>query len=107
MIRVEDVPGTGAAQLGNLRRVDAVLCVADGYSPGADPARDLEQLSLELLWQTAITSRRGWSGCERRRSPGTHDSRTEAAALEALLAHLDSGGDLSDFAGEVPGESSR
>jgi ribosome-binding ATPase YchF (GTP1/OBG family) len=48
-IRVQDVPGTGAALLGNLRRVDALLLVADGFSPGADPARDLEQLGLELL----------------------------------------------------------
>ena len=48
-IRVQDVPGTGAALLGNLRRVDALLCVVDGFSPGADPARDLEQLVLELL----------------------------------------------------------
>ena len=40
-IRVEDVPGTGAALLGNLRRVDALLCVVDGFSPGADPSRDL------------------------------------------------------------------
>ena len=48
-IRVQDVPGTGAALLGNLRRVDALLCAVDGFSAGADPARDLEQLELELL----------------------------------------------------------
>src|SRR4051794_29259684 len=48
-IRVVDVPGTGPALLGNLRQVDALLAVVDGHSPGADPARDLENLRLELL----------------------------------------------------------
>ena len=37
-IRVVDVPGTGPQLLGNLRQVDALLAVADGFSPGADPA---------------------------------------------------------------------
>ena len=36
-IRVVDVPGTGPALLGGLRQVDAILAVADGFSPGADP----------------------------------------------------------------------
>src|ERR1051325_5973709 len=48
-IRVVDVPGTGPALLGNLRQVDALLAVVDGYSAVADPARDLENLRLELL----------------------------------------------------------
>src|SRR5918912_3847271 len=48
-IRVQDVPGTGPALLGNLRQVDALLVVLDGFSPAADPAGDLENLKLELL----------------------------------------------------------
>ena len=48
-LRVQDVPGTGPALLGNLRQVDALLVVLDGFSPGADPAGDLENLRLELL----------------------------------------------------------
>src|SRR3954470_22130836 len=40
-IRVQDVPGTGPALLGNLRQVDALLVVVDGFSTGADPDRDL------------------------------------------------------------------
>ena len=31
-VRVVDVPGTGAALLGNLRQVDALLAVLDGWS---------------------------------------------------------------------------
>src|SRR3954454_11002620 len=48
-IRVQDVPGTGPALLGNLRQVDALLVVLDGFSAGADASRDLENLQLELL----------------------------------------------------------
>src|SRR5438552_13994192 len=48
-IRVQDVPGTGPALLGNLRQVDALLVVLDAFSPGADSAGDLENLRLELL----------------------------------------------------------
>ena len=48
-IRVQDVPGAGAALLGNLRQVDALLVVLRGFGPGADPAGDLETFTLELL----------------------------------------------------------
>src|SRR4029078_4391951 len=47
--RVVDVPGTGPQLLGNLRQVDALLAVTDGFSAGADPDGDLERLDLELL----------------------------------------------------------
>ena len=36
-VRVQDVPGTGPALLGGLRQVDALLAVADGFSPGTRP----------------------------------------------------------------------
>ena len=36
-IRVQDVPGTGPALLGNLRQVDALLVVLDGFSPARIP----------------------------------------------------------------------
>ena len=48
-IRVVDVPGTGPALLGNLRQVDALLVVLDGFSGTRVPADDLETLKLELL----------------------------------------------------------
>src|ERR671931_160290 len=48
-IRITDVPGTGAALLGNLRQSDALLAVVDGFSDGASPERDLATLRLELL----------------------------------------------------------
>src|SRR3954470_1781925 len=48
-IRVVDVPGTGPQLLGNLRPVDALLVVMDGFSGTRVPADDLETLKLELL----------------------------------------------------------
>src|SRR4029453_14090252 len=35
--RVVDVPGTGPQLLGNLRRVDAIVAVLDGFSAGSGP----------------------------------------------------------------------
>src|ERR1700730_16243018 len=49
VIRTQAVRGTGPALLANLRKVDALLCVLNGFSPEADPAADLETLKLELL----------------------------------------------------------
>src|SRR6476660_6558918 len=48
-IRVQDIAGSGAAQLGNLRQVDALLVVLRGFGVGATPADDLETFTLELL----------------------------------------------------------
>ena len=41
-IRVSEVRGTGPALLGNLRQVDALLVVLDGFSGTQVPADDLE-----------------------------------------------------------------
>ena len=48
-IRVRDVPGTGPALLGNLRQVDALLVVLDGFSDGATRRTISRDLKLELL----------------------------------------------------------
>jgi ribosome-binding ATPase YchF (GTP1/OBG family) len=48
-IRVVEVRGTGPALLGNLRQVDALLVVLDGFSGTRVPGDDLETLKLELL----------------------------------------------------------
>jgi hypothetical protein len=103
-IRVQDVPGTGAVLLGNLRRVDALLCTADNFSPEADPTRDLEQLELELLVADRDHVEARLERVRMQAKSGDPRLRTEAAALEALLAHLDSGGAFGDYAGRVPEE---
>jgi ribosome-binding ATPase YchF (GTP1/OBG family) len=104
VIRVEDVPGTGAALLGNLRRVDALVCVVDSFSPDPDPDRDLEQLELELLVADRDHVEARLDRVRTQAKSGDPRLRTEAAALETLLAHLDAGGALVDYPDELPGE---
>src|SRR6266571_4076078 len=48
-IRVTEVRGTGPELLGNLRQVDALLVVLDGFSGTRVPDDDVETLKLELL----------------------------------------------------------
>src|SRR5438067_11734909 len=48
-VRVVEVRGTGPALLGNLRQVDALLVVLDGFSGTRVPDDDLETLKRELL----------------------------------------------------------
>ncbi len=103
-IRVVDVPGTGAAQLGNLRQVDAILAVVDGFSPGADPRRDLENLELELLVADRDHVERRLERVAKQAKSGDPQLRTEAAELEELLAHLDAGGSLRERGGRLPRE---
>ena len=63
-IRVVDVPGTGPALLGNLRQVDALLVVVDGFSPGADPAlkREVDDVRRILDHLEAGHDLRGYGG---------------------------------------------
>ncbi len=101
-IRVQDVPGTGPALLGNLRQVDALLVVLDGFSPGADPARDLEELRLELL----VADRDHVAGrlerVEKQAKSGDPKLRAEVGRLQEILAAVDAGSSLADIPGELP-----
>ncbi len=101
-IRVQDVPGTGPALLGNLRQVDALVVVLDGFSPGADPAGDLENLRLELL----VADRDHVAGrlerMEKQAKSGDPRIRAEVERLREVLAEVDAGKPLSDIPGELP-----
>ncbi len=103
-IRVVDVPGTGPALLGGLRQVDAILAVADGFTPGGDPAADLENLELELLVADRDHVERRLERVEKQAKSGDAALRKEVDGLKELLAHLDAGNTLRDFPGELPGE---
>jgi ribosome-binding ATPase YchF (GTP1/OBG family) len=102
-IRVVDVPGTGPQLLGNLRQVDALLAVLDGFSPGADPAGDQETLRLELLVADRDHVERRLERVEKQAKSGDPALRREADELRAVLAHLDAGQLLSEWPGELPG----
>ncbi|MBV8599800.1 MAG: 50S ribosome-binding GTPase, partial [Actinobacteria bacterium] len=103
-IRVQDVPGTGPALLGNLRQVDALLVVLDGHSEGADPTGDLENLRLELLVADRDHVERRLERVEKQAKSGDAKLRAEVEELGRVLAHVDAGTPLSEFPGELPGE---
>ena len=103
-IKVVDVPGTGPALLGNLRQVDAILAVLDGFSPLADPARDLETLELELLVADRDHVERRLERVSKQARSGDATLKKEAATLERLLAHLDDGKTLRDWPEALPPE---
>jgi len=102
--RVVDVPGTGPQLLGNLRQVDALLAVTDAFSPGADPAGDLERLDLELLVADRDHVERRLERVTKQAKSGDPKLRTEVAELERVLAWLDGGRSLREWEGELPPE---
>ena len=101
-VRVVDVPGTGRQLLGALREVDALLAVLDGFSPSADPRRDLETLELELLVADREHGERRLERVERQAKSGDPELRREAEELRALLMHLDEGKTLRDYGCPLP-----
>jgi ribosome-binding ATPase YchF (GTP1/OBG family) len=103
-IRVQDVPGTGPALLGNLRQVDALLVVLDGFSPGADPAGDLETLRLELLVADRDHVERRLERVEKQAKSGDTKLRAEVEELRKVLAHVDSESPLWEYPGDLPPE---
>jgi ribosome-binding ATPase YchF (GTP1/OBG family) len=103
-IRVQDVPGTGPALLGNLRQVDALLVVLDGFSPDADPAGDLETLQLELLVADRDHVERRLERVEKQAKSGDAKLRIEVDELRKVLAHIDGEKPLSEYPGELPPE---
>jgi ribosome-binding ATPase len=103
-IRVQDVPGSGAAQLGNLRQVDALLVVLRGFGVGATPDDDLETFRLELLVADRDHVERRLERVEKQAKSGDPKLRAEADELRKILSHVDAGGALSDYPGELPPE---
>jgi ribosome-binding ATPase YchF (GTP1/OBG family) len=101
-IRVVDVPGTGPQLLGNLRQVDALLVVLDGFSGTRVPADDLETLKLELLVADRDHVEKRLERVTKQAKGGDAKVRKEAEELEQLLAHLDSGKTMAEWPGELP-----
>jgi ribosome-binding ATPase YchF (GTP1/OBG family) len=103
-IRVVDVPGTGPQLLGNLRQVDALLVVLDGFSGTRVPADDLETLKLELLVADRDHVERRLERVEKQAKSGDAKLRKEVEELQRLLAHLDAGRTMADWEDELPPE---
>jgi hypothetical protein len=103
-IRVVEVRGTGPQLLGNLRQVDALLVVLDGFSGTRVPEDDLETLRLELLVADRDHVERRLERVAKQAKSGDARLKQEVAALEAVLAHVDAGNPLADRPGELPVE---
>ncbi len=103
-IRVVDVPGTGPQLLGNLRQVDALLVVLDGFSGPRGPADDLETLKLELLVADRDHVERRLERVEKQAKSGDPKLRREVEELQRLLAHLDAGKTMAEWEDELPPE---
>jgi ribosome-binding ATPase YchF (GTP1/OBG family) len=103
-IRVSEVRGTGPALLGNLRQVDALLVVLDGFSGTHVPADDLETLKLELLVADRDHVERRLERVSKQAKSGDAKLKKEVEQLERLLADLDAGHTLADWSEELPSE---
>jgi ribosome-binding ATPase len=101
-IRVVEVRGTGPELLGNLRQVDALLVVLDGFSGTRVPADDLETLRLELLVADRDHVERRLERVGKQAKSGELKLKQAVADLERVLAHVDSGGSLADYPAELP-----
>jgi ribosome-binding ATPase len=104
VIRVVDVQGTGPQLLGNLRQVDALLVVLDGFSGTRVPADDLETIRLELLVADRDHVERRLERVRKQAKSGDPALRRETEELERLLAHLEAGRSLEEWEGELPPE---
>jgi len=103
-VRVVDVPGTGAQLLGNLRQVDALLVVLDGWSGTREPEDDRVTLGLELLLADREHVERRLERVAKQAKSGDPGLRAEVAELERLRAYLDAERPLSEYDRDLPAE---
>ena len=103
-LQLVEVAGTGPAMLGNLRKMDALLGVVDGFSGTHDPEADRESLALELLIADRDHVERRLERVRSQAKSGDPQLRDEVAALERALAHLEAGRPLSEYGEPLPPE---
>jgi ribosome-binding ATPase len=96
-IRLIDVPGTAAAQLGGVRRADALLAVVRDTG-------ELPSLELELLVADQDHVERRLDRARKEAKSGDPALRAEVELLERLVEHIDAERPLRDWPGEVPPE---
>ena len=103
-LQLVEVAGTGPAMLGNLRKMDALLGVVDGFSGTRDPDADRESLALELLIADRDHVERRLERVRSQAKSGDPRLKEEVASLERALAHLEAGRPLSDYGEALPPE---
>jgi ribosome-binding ATPase YchF (GTP1/OBG family) len=96
-IQLIDVPGTAAAQLGGVRRADALLAVVRDTG-------ELPSLELELLVADRDHVERRLERVRKEAKSGDPALRDQLQLLERLIAHIDDERPLRDWPGELPAE---
>jgi hypothetical protein len=96
-IRLIDVPGTAAAQLGGVRRTEALLAVVRDES-------DLASLELELLVADRDHVEKRLERVRKDAKSGDAGLRAQVGELKALLAHIDDERPVREWPGELPPE---
>jgi ribosome-binding ATPase YchF (GTP1/OBG family) len=104
VLQLVEVAGTGPVMLGNLRKMDALLGVVDGFSGTRDPEVDRESLALELLIADRDHVERRLERVRSQAKSGDPRLKEEVASLERALAHLEAGRPLSEYGEPVPPE---
>jgi ribosome-binding ATPase YchF (GTP1/OBG family) len=103
-MRVVDPPGLDASVLGELRKVDALIAVSRSFGPDVDAERDAESLALELILADRDHVERRLERVRQQAKSGDPETRKEVESLERALSHLEAGGSLADYTGQVPAE---
>jgi len=103
-MRVVDPPGLDASVLGELRKVDALIAVSRSFGPDVDADRDAESLALELILADRDHVEKRLERVRQQAKSGDPETRKEVESLERVLAHVEAGGSLADYAEELPAE---
>ena len=103
-MRVVDPPGLDASVLGELRKVDALIAVSRSFGPDVDAERDAESLALELILADRDHVEKRLERVKQQAKSGDPETRKEVESLERVLAHVEAGGSLADYADELPAE---
>jgi len=91
--------GLGNKFLSHIREVDAIVHVVRCFDDGnvvhvdgsVDPARDMETINLELVFADLETAEKRIDRCRKMSKSGDKKLAAEAALLERIKAHLETG----------------
>ena len=103
-VKVVDAPGLSPPVLGELRKADALIAVLRSFGPEADPDHDLETIQLELVVADRDHVDKRLDRVRTQAKSGDPRLRDEVGHLERILAHVEAGGPLSSYPGELPSE---
>jgi GTP-binding protein YchF len=88
-VRFVDVPGGATAQgLAALREVDALCVVVRAFGPGADPVKELAEVTADLLLADLGVVERSLENARKRSTARSGGATEEVQALERALAAL-------------------